>query len=114
MLSPVLIPEPSIKTSGISRIAGSQLNLTCEFSESPSVNTPIYKAVSWIFNCSEVAILPDRISTEGNTLAFSPLDISDAGRYICVLAITSLKEHVTEPQPKKSKEKLIKVQGTTQ
>ena len=109
--SPVPVLQPTLRASGTNRIAGTPLSLICQYSKSPSVDTPIDIVISWIVNCSNVAISQDRISTEDNTLAFSPLDTLDTGRYICVLNITSLKVHVTQQQPNQSIEMAINVQG---
>ena len=54
---------------------------------------------------------PDRISTTGGTLSFSPVATSDSGRYTCQLNVTISKTHVTVQGPMESAEKVISVEG---
>ena len=61
------------------------------------MDTSVEIAVSWMVNGSVVDTSQDgRISTDGDTLTFSPLTTSDTGRYTCTLALTAPQTpHVT-------------------
>ena len=86
--SPVPVPTPSISVSSTVPTAGAPLTLICDYtlSLSLSVNT----AASWMVNGSVPDTSQDgRISTDGDTLTFSPLTTSDTGNYTCTLALTA-------------------------
>ena len=61
-------------------------------------------AVSWMVNGSVPDTSQDgRISTDGDTLTFSPLTTSDTGSYTCTLTITAPQiPHVTVQGPVQS------------
>ena len=53
-----------------------------------------------------------QISTDGDTLTFSPLTTSDTGRYTCTLNITvSQTHHITVEGPVQSAVEVITVQS---
>ena len=81
----VNILTPSISVSTTEPTAGAPLTLTCDYTLSPSVDTTVETAVSWTVNSSVVDTSQDGISTDGDTLTFSPLTTSDTGRYRCVV-----------------------------
>ena len=107
------MPTPSISVSATAPTAGAPLTLTCDYTLSPSVNTTVETAVSWMVNGS----VPDnsqdgRISTDGDTLTFSPLTTSDTGIYTCTLTITAPQlAHVTVQGPVQSAVEVITVQS---
>ena len=111
-LSPVPVPTPSISVS-TAPTAGAPLTLTCDYTLSPSVDTTVETAVSWMVNGSVVDIPQDgRISTDENTLTSSPLTTSDSGRYTCTLTITAPQTpHVTVQGPQESAVEVITVQS---
>ena len=63
--------------------AGTTLNLTCDY-------TFIYgdRAVTWMVDGVAVDTSSGRISTDGDTLSFSPVATSDTGNYACTLTAT--------------------------
>ena len=110
-LSPVPVPTPSISVSSTASTAGAPLTMTCDYtlSLSLSVNT----AVSWMVNGSVVVTSQDgRISTDGDTLTFSPLTTSDTGSYTCTLSIAAPPTpHGTVQRPMESAVEVITVQS---
>ena len=60
---------------------------------------------------STVVPSPDRISTGGATLSFSPVATSDSGRYTCQLTVTTSQAHVTVQGPVESAAEDITVQS---
>ena len=107
------MPTPSISVSAAVPTAGAPLTLTCDYtlSLSLSVNT----TVSWMVNGSALDASRDgRLSTDGDTLTFSPLTTSDTGRYTCTLtrSITAPPTpHVTVQRPMQSAVEVITVQS---
>ena len=79
--------------------AGTILSLTCDYTLSPSVDTTPQTAVTWMVDGVAVDTSPDRISTDGATLSFSPVATSDTGRYTCALSVTASQTHVTAEGP---------------
>ena len=74
------------------------------------MDTTVETAVSWMVNGSVPDTSQDgRISTDGDTLTFSPLTTSDTGRYTCTLTITA--PHVTVQGPVQSAVEVIIVQS---
>ena len=70
------------------------------------MDTTVETAVSWMVNGSVVDTSQDgRISTDGDTLTFSPLTTSDTGSYTCTLTITLYPQapHVTVQSPVQSR-----------
>ena len=82
------MPTPIIAVS-TAPTAGASLSLTCDYTLSPSVDTGVEIAVSWMVNGSVVNISQDVISTDGDTLTFDPLTTSHTGSYTCTLTITA-------------------------
>ena len=107
-----LVPAPisSITVTGTAT-AGTTLNLTCDYTLSPSVDTSPHTAVTWMVDGTAVDTSPDRISTAGATLSFSPVAISDSGRYTCQLTVTTSQTHVTVQGPVESAAEDITVQS---
>ena len=108
--SSVPVPIPSITVTGTAT-AGTTLSLTCDYTLSPSVDTSPHTAVTWMVDGTAVDTSPDRISTGGATLSFSPVATSDSGRYTCQLTVTTSQTHVTVQGPVESTEKEITVEG---
>ena len=104
IISPVPVPTPSISVSATAPTAGAPLTLTCDYTLSPSVNTTVETAVSWMVNGSVPDTSQDgRISTDRDTLTFSPLTTLDTGSYTCTLIITAPQiPHVTVQGPVQS------------
>ena len=77
------------------------------------MDTAVETAVSWMVNGSVVDTSQDgRISTDGDTLTFSPLATSDTGRYTCTLTILQLHTpYVTVQGPVQSTAEDITVQS---
>ena len=108
------MPTPSISVSTTTPTAGVPLTLTCDYTLSPSVDTTVETAVTWMVNGSVVHTSQDgRISTEEDTLTFSPLTTSDTGSYTCTLAVTVSQMHVTVQGPMQSAVESITVQSNT-
>ena len=108
--SSVPVPIPSITVTGTAT-AGTTLSLTCDYTLSPSVDTSPHTAVTWMVDGTAVDTSPDRISTGGATLSFSPVATSDSGRYTCQLTVTTSQTHVTVQGPVESAEREITVEG---
>ena len=89
---PVLLPATSIILSpdNDAPYAGTTLSLSCNYSQ-PFIQT----VVTWMVNGRAVDTTSDRISTEGDTLTFSPLATSDTGRYTCELTVGDDLRNVT-------------------
>ena len=66
----------------------------------------VQPVVTWMVNGRAVDTTSDRISTEGDTLTFSPLATSDTGRYTCELTVD---EDLTVEEPGQSKENDVAV-----
>ena len=66
----------------------------------------VQPVVTWMVNGRAVDITSDRISTEGDTLTFSPLATSDTGKYTCELTVD---EDLTVEGPVQSKENNVAV-----
>ena len=76
------------------------------------MDTAVETAVSWMVNGSVVDTSQDgRISTDGDTLTFSPLTTSDTGRYTCTLTVSVSQMHVTVQGPMQSAVEVITVQS---
>ena len=75
------------------------------------MDTSPHIAVTWMVDGTAVVPSPDRISTGGATLSFSPVATSDSGRYTCQLIVTTSQTHVTVQGPMESAEKVITVEG---
>ena len=110
----VQLPTPSIALSlgNDSLYAGVDLTLLCNYTlPQVLVETGPYIVVTWsrIINNRALYITSDRISTEGDTLTFSPLATSDTGRYTCELTITKHLRYVTVETPVQREEKNVAV-----
>ena len=71
----------------------------------------VQPVVTWMVNGRAVDTTSDRISTEGDTLTFSPLATSDTGRYTCELTVAEDQRYVTAEAPVQSEEKNIAVRS---
>ena len=110
--STVPVPTPSIIVSNTDTLyAGTTLSLTCDYNLSTSVDTAPQTAVTWMVDGVAVDTSPGRISTDGDTLDFSPLATSDTGSYTCELAVTAAQTHVTVQAPGQSAVEDITVQS---
>ena len=69
----------------------------------------VQPVVTWMVNNVAVDTTSDRISTEGDTLTFSPLATSDTGRYTCELTVAKDLRYVTVETPGQSEEKNVAV-----
>ena len=54
---------------------------------------------------------PGRISTNGATLSFSLLAVSDTGNYTCTLTVTASETDITVQGPEQSAIEIIIVEG---
>lgn len=104
-------PNPSISHSAL--IAGTEGNLTCGYTLSPSVDTHLMVDTSWMANSSKLATTRDeRITISGSTLTFSPLNTSDSGRYTCTLTLSAPQMlYVVQGAVKSSEETTIAVKS---
>ena len=110
---PVPVPTPSIIVSNADNLyIGTSLNLTCGYTLSPSVNTTVQAAVTWMVDGIAVDTSPGRISTDEATLSFSPVATSDTGNYTCTLTISTSQTHVTVQGPVQSAVESINVEGS--
>ena len=103
-----LVPTPAPFISNSSPlIAGTLLNLSCDYTLSISVDTDIIATATWTINDMPIAM------SDGVYLIFSPLTTSYTGNYICTLTLTpsSATPHVTIGVPVKSSVKVIIVQS---
>ena len=76
------------------------------------MDTTVETAVSWMVNGLVVDTSQDgRISTDEDTLTFSPLTTSDTGSYRCTLTITVSQMHVSVQGPMQSAVEVITVQS---
>ena len=106
------MPTPSISVNDAAPTAGAPLTLTCDYTLNLSL--PVYTTVSWMVNGSVVDTSQDgRVSTDGDTLTFSPLTTSDTGRHTCTLTITVSQMHVTAQGPMQSEVESITVESNT-
>ena len=71
----------------------------------------VQPVVTWMVNGRAVDTTSDRISTEGDTLTFSPLATSDTDRYTCELTVAEDLRYVTVQAPVQSEEKNVAVQS---
>ena len=84
---PVSTPTPSISHSVL--IAGTESNLSCDYSIGAYVDSYVAENVSWMENGSAVATNGCRIiSNNGQILFLSPVSVSDSGRYTCQLSLS--------------------------
>ena len=108
----VRLPTPSITLSPdiASLYAGTRLTLSCNYTLRPIlVETVVQPVVTWMVNGRAVDTTSDRISTEEDTLTFSPLATSDTGRYTCELTLTEDLRYTTVQAPVQSEEKNVAV-----
>ena len=106
------MPTPSISVNDTAPTAGAPLTLTCDYTLTLSL--PVNTTVTWMVNGLVVNTSQDgRISTDGDTLTFSPLTTSDTGNYTCTLAITVSQLHVTVQGPMQSAGESITVESNT-
>ena len=75
------------------------------------MDTSLDIVVTWIVDGSEVDTSPNRISTNGATLSFSPVTTSDSGRYTCQLTATTFETYITVQQGNASDVVTIAVMG---
>ena len=105
-------PTPSITVSNTNTVyAATTLNLTCDYTLSPLVDTTAQTAVTWMVDGVAVDNVPGRISTDGATLSFSPIATSDSGSYMCTVTVTTSQTHVTVQEPPQSAVEEINVEG---
>ena len=111
-LQTVTVPPPSITVSTTGTVyAGTTLSLTCDYTLSPSVDTTPQTAVTWMVDGVAVDTTPGRISTDGATLSFSPVAISDTGSYTCTPTTTISQSCATVQGKIQSKERSLTVEG---
>ena len=103
-------PTPSITVTGTAT-AGTTLNLTCDYTLSPLVDTSLDIAVTWMVDGTAVDTSPVRISTAGATLSFSPAATSDSGSYTCQLIVNTSQTHIIVQGPVQIAERVINVEG---
>ena len=105
---PVLLPATSIILSpdNDAPYAGTRLCLTCNYTQ-PNIQP----MVTWMIKGRAVDTTSERISTEEDTLTFSPLATSDTGRYTCELTVAEDLRYVTVETPVQSEEKSIAVRS---
>ena len=109
---PVPVLTPFITVSNNDTLyAGITLSLTCDYTLSISVDTPVLIAVTWMVDGAAVDSSPGQISTFGATLSFSPLATSDTGSYICELTLIPRQTHVTVQGPVQSSQEDITVES---
>ena len=113
-----LVPTPTPFISpDSSSIAGTSLNLSCDYTLSISVDTDITTSATWTINNTVLDISDDddddSISSDGVNLIFSPLTTTYTGIYTCILTIipSSQTPHVTVQEPVESSEENIIVQS---
>ena len=108
----VQTPTPFISNSS-SLIAGTLLNLSCDYNLSTSVDTDITATATWTINDMPIDISEDGITSDEIYLTFSPLTTLYTGIYTCNLTITPSPQtpHVTVGDPVQSLEKDIPVQS---
>ena len=78
------------------------------------MDVTLQQIFTWEVNSSDIDNnTSGRISTNGNSLIFSPVNTSDTGIYTCTLSIiiSSNTPHVTAQTPRKSLEKTITVKS---
>ena len=94
-------------------IAGTEGNLTCDYTLSQLVDTPVVENTGWAVNGSSLATSGDgRISVDGASIIFSPLSASDSGRYTCTLKLSAPQSpHVVQAPGQRSEEVLITVRS---
>ena len=84
-----LTPSITLSPDSDSLYAGTRLNLSCNYTlPSVLVEAAVQPVVTWTVNSSAVNTTLDWISTEGDTITFSALALSDTGRYTCELTAT--------------------------
>ena len=113
VLSTVPVPTLMITANVTGSVsAGTPLNLTCDYTLSPSVDTDTSASAVWTVNGTAVVVSEDgRVSSDGLSLIFSPLTTSDTGRYTCTLTLSPQTPHVTVQGPAHSEEEVITVQS---
>ena len=75
------------------------------------MDTSLDIAVAWMVDGIAVNTSPNRISTAGATLRFTPVATTDSGRYTCELTLTVSQTHVTVQGPVQAPERVITVKG---
>ena len=75
------------------------------------MNTALQTAVTWMVDGVAVDTSPGRISTDGDTLSFSPVATSDTGSYTCTLTVTGSQTPVSIQGSLQSAQKRIHVTG---
>ena len=75
------------------------------------MDTTPQTAVTWMVDGVAVDTSPDRISTDGAILSFSPLATSDTGNCTCTLTVTTSQTHVTVQGPQQSEAEDVIVQS---
>ena len=109
---PVSTPTPSISHSVL--IAGTESNLTCDsISLGAYVDFHVAQNVSWMVNGSAVATNGRKIiSNNGQFLYFSPVSVSDSGRYTCQLTLSVPQTpYVSVHGPVQSSDEVITVKS---
>ena len=94
-------------------LAGTEVNMTCDYTLSPSVDTHVTESVRWMVNGSALTTSTNgRISSRKNALTFSPLSTSDGGTYTCIVTVSSPKTlYVMVQRPQQSVDEVISVKG---
>ena len=89
ILPKVPVTAPSVLVSTTDIVAGDTVNLTCNYTLTPSVDVTVL--VTWMVNGSGIDTSKDGhvTSNGGQLILFSPVTTSDTGRYTCALSITS-------------------------
>ena len=85
---PVTVVSINLNTS---IIPGSPLALTCNYSLSPAVNTPVNETVTWKMGKSKLTTTEKFLVDGANLIIFS-LTTSDTGNYTCILTLTPSPE----------------------
>ena len=75
------------------------------------MDTSLDIAVAWMVDGTAVNTSPNRISTAGATLSFTPVATTDSGKYTCELTLTVYETHVTVQRPLEAPERVITVKG---
>ena len=107
-------PTPFINSNSSSLIAGTPLNLSCDYNLSTSVDTNIIATATWTVDNMPIDISDDGITSDEIYLTFSPLTTLYTGIYTCNLTITPSHQtppHITVGSPVQSLEMDIIVQS---
>ena len=111
ILPKVPVTAPSVSASTADIVAGDTVNLTCNYTLTPSVDVTV--SVIWMVNGSGIDTFKDgHVTSNGDRITFSPVTTSDTGRYRCTLSITSPDTAFIKLQgPVQSAEKEIIIQS---